>query len=438
MSNIPAARSIFKALDEELSQNWNWALVRNYVNDVLAGGEPSLQKPLSNKFLLFFRRLRGAWFFKPFGGRVLFVGNSGDVVLADKQYTHRLFHSLIKEFGEEKTFLLIKGASPSSKFSNVMFVEFLATLLAKIMAPFVKSNELQVRLNKDGLTISTAGIISYHQASYSLWKFIFSIYKPRALFISDISNAFNMGLIRAAHANGIRVFEVQHGLINPEHVTYFYHSNLNNKNLVPNELLCYGSYFQDFFKRSNAAYTRENVSAIGHPALDLISLNANVNSEPMLLATLQDPLCDDLYNVVVSLAKRHPQIKFICLPRNKIPHTSENLPNLLIAPPGTFYDLIPTARAHMTAYSTTAYEALHFGVPNILFNINGTSLRYLSDLIKTNDFTQVSDTVDGASAQLEKFVKTDRKQIIKSADYLFSNSHHERVRDFLKSRQLIN
>jgi len=77
---------------------------------------------------------------------------------------------------------------------------------------------------------------------------------------------------------------------------------------------------------------------------------------------------------------------------------------------------------HITAYSTSCYEASSFGLYNLFFNLKGLSVFYYKDFIERNNFNEIFEEKEGMSNYMKNLKKNKIKyEIMSASEYHFSS-----------------
>ncbi len=437
MSNNKAtAEQRMKQIDQAFVGQPFWSLLRVYVGFKLFDGQSAVEGSQTGRI-----KSAKTWSLKQLLSifirkKYLFIGNASDLLVVNGHVSHRLFYSTIKMLGESNCNVLLKGANRQAApaiYGSLFVFEATSFVLAQILKPFIyfRYANLRKKLLKFHVDLNVSQIISYHVAAYWLWKSHFCIGKPKQIFLSDWYNAFQMAIIRAAKEAGIETIEFQHGMLSPGHYGYFYYSREYDAQFNADRFFCFGSHFTRLLA-SKSVYRPEQMVVIGHPTLDLYQRQSAIitTEKQIVLVTLQDLILDQTLAFIQKTAEALPQVEFWLLPRTKVPQILQS--NVKVLPPGKFYDWIQQVNVHVTVFSSTAYEALYFGCPNILLNIENYAVRFMDDLIRENTSTIVVNTLEEFVGALDSVSALDRQSVLKSAESYFSPEHQLQLRKYFQ------
>lgn len=159
---------------------------------------------------------------------------SSDIInhLSDKlilEYESPIFqyrYSLVSEYSSIITYLV--------KLNKVISEEVYHQIEVSLVKYFGESKISHTYVNE----IYNQFLLKYH-----VFKFIFKIKKTRRFFY--VQNGFQKGYIKAARELNIRIFELQHGSFDQNHLGYSYPNFIDNKSNIffPDYLLTLGAYW---------------------------------------------------------------------------------------------------------------------------------------------------------------------------------------------------
>ena len=175
-----------------------------------------------------------------------------------------------------------------------------------------------------------------------------------------------------------KIFDVQHGIIYPKKLDYFYKGSVS-KQLIANNvyLLIFGNRFKEILIEQDATdFMKSNSYVVG---FDNVSSANHVSFNKHVLITLQfthdhkqeenTRLLEELYDFITSAKrdiifhlKNHPRFNNDIDLSNII-----KLDNVYFAPED-LNDCFKICSLHATAYSTSVFEASLLGIPSILIN----------------------------------------------------------------------
>jgi hypothetical protein len=248
----------------------------------------------------------------------------------------------------------------------------------------------------------------------------------------------NFGYIRAFKEKGIKVVEVQHGIISKNHHAYYYRKKFDSYQF-PDVLLTVGEKELEVFDNQNN-FPVSNVIAVGSYIIDSYSSEQKVKSQkqtPSVLFTLQDGVMGaKLIEFILNLKRiSGSDIEILVQPRRngKEFYTSQ-IPEVqdLNFSLNDFYSTVVTTDIHSTVYSTTAIEALSLGVPNILVNIDNQSKEQLSEALEGNRFTAIIETPQEFIEALQRFKSYSAEEVRSSNNRNIKSNYRVNIKDVLK------
>lgn len=331
--------------------------------------------------------------------------NSSERTLVEGKYYDKLF-DYIGNNSKKKTLLIelrLFNKFPKKQVaSKYVISKSLFILIEEVYARFLIGKikieneflipELEKKLE---CSVSVKEITRKYLAQYRIMQFWLKILpKPKVVYLT-VSYS-NFGYIRAFKEKGIKVIEMQHGLIGLGHYAYYYRKNFEAIQF-PDEIGVFGNREVAFFE-NETVFPIKKATALGRYILDFYNNKSTESTEiSTICVSLQDgDLGDKLVRFLIEangfLKKSY---KFIIQPRR----TSENHYRSLFEFPDNFsfssqsiYETIANTDLHITIFSTTAIEALSIGKPNILVNIEGKSKEFLGEMLLENEFTNFVDT----------------------------------------------
>lgn len=248
------------------------------------------------------------------------------------------------------------------------------------------------------LKVENASLISEvatgYDINYAVRKNLAQYYITRLYlkYNKNVKNVFltgaylNFGQILAFKEKGIKVVELQHGVINKEHYGYSYEYT-PLKNQFPDFILTFGKSDETFMNQGGLAQFVE-AKAVGSFILDYYlsksSKEKMIEDVEIVAISLQD--CSTGISAMeefIDLAKRNPNIQFR-LKRRRLPlsfyQEKFQFPdNMTFEEDLNVYELIVNADIHITAYSSCALEAPTLGTPNVLMNIDNKAKEYYKE-----------------------------------------------------------
>ena len=319
-------------------------------------------------------------------------------------------------------------------------ISFISYLFGKLPTGKYNLNgrEILNAIKKDyNLDIDDDKLIKIHLARYRTFRFIFQYMKPKALFY--VSH-FSSGAMKAAKELGIKLIEVQHGVIGREHPSYNFGIKLS-KNLFPDYLLAYGK--KDVVNFSDSYFIdQKNVIPIGSYYIDYLKesflpeikfQNTIKKYSTSVGITLQNPIEKRTIDFVKEAAILDSSILFILIPRLPVTMDYSKLDfpdNVLVITDRDFYELMMYVDYHSTVYSTCALEAPSFGAQNIMININNLSRKFFEASL-IDRITKYADTPEEYLSLIRSMDKLDRETVYYLNEDIIMPNYRNNLKDAL-------
>ena len=366
------------------------------------------------------------------------------------KYKNRFIDPIIDIIGQDKV-LLVERPVPIHFPKNITytknvvserFIDLMIIIVSYLLPNFRIENcyILEEIKQKYGLVIDDHYLIRIYQAEKIIYKFIFRLYKPRCIFLTQYYN--REGRIKAAKELNIPIIEVQHGYIGSKHPEY--NHNVMSSGCYPDYLLAFGEY--KTLSNSNCfIYKEEQVYSIGSYYIDYIKDMGSRNKPKNFLdkrfkvaVTLQSTVEIETVEFIVNSAKMDSEILYFLLPRSKKYDFGMALPdNIIIINEISFYQMMFYVDYHSTVYSTCAIEAPSLGVQNILINIKNLSKEYYQNLLTDKKITKYVENPEEYVETIKNFNKLEKRIIIESNKHIFSNNYRRNLHNSLKKIGLI-
>jgi hypothetical protein len=224
--------------------------------------------------------------------------------------------------------------------------------------------------------------------------------KPSMVFIRCGYGRFPMALSQVCKELNIRSVEVQHGFMNTLTPGYVKAADSENRDCIAEYFLAYGEKFTDIVKQGHL-FDEKKVVSIGFPYLekvknttvqtDLCVKNFKEKYKKSILITsdslthIADAVEAFVQNLATALSQENSIVGIIFKPH---PYDTKNydhfkkFENICVVDKYTStYNLFKVVDVHTTVFSTSAIEALSFGVPNILLNVGEGYTENIKEII---------------------------------------------------------
>jgi hypothetical protein len=367
-----------------------WLELRNRIFVLITLGQESTLKVNSNTyksivlsaFYGFFNWFKSydAWIFSSKINRLLI----------DDKYHDRLFEYIGNSF-EKSLFIEVttdKHYKRNKVASKYIVSKSILILIEKCLGLFISVKQIDlIEIDKIKeeyqINFNPNYTIKKMITQYRVMKFLLRFKSPKVVFLAPTYTSF--GYVKAFKEKGIKVIEVQHGVIVKEHFGYNFHEKFD-EHYFPDYLLSFGEQEIEVFK-NNYGISSHHIVPVGNYYLDYLNTNlkVDVNLEKTLkcfkksfVVSLQEiDKTEALIPNIILCAKENTDCIFILKPRKLsvsfYKKEYEKLDNVLFIDDLNIYQLISQTDFHITVYSTCAIEAPALGKHNILFNLNNLS-----------------------------------------------------------------
>jgi hypothetical protein len=370
------------------------------------------------------------------------------------EYVNKLLDPIMDEMGQE-TFLYVETPNPSLypikrvHTRNVVSHDLLtllsagtAVLLLVIRKKYAIENGSMVKAIQQeyGLHIDDARKVSLFDAQRRVASLLFRKIKPKAILLSCYYGS-NLPVVKAARDLGIKVIEVQHGVIGKEHPAYNVDAAID-KSYFPGDLLVFGRRELETFDNSRFIEP-ENVYPVGSFYIEHIRKNYKAEAEVAeqlrnyrrsVAVTLDYIMEKRAIEFVCQAADLDRTVLYLLVPR--LPHekhySSLSLPaNVTVVKDKNFYELMMYVDFHSTVWSTCALEAPSLGVQNILINIDDLSKQYYGTVLSDNRTTRYADTPGEFVNTINSFEKLDKDTIIMLNEHIIASNYRDNIKNFI-------
>jgi hypothetical protein len=280
---------------------------------------------------------------------------------------------------------------------------------------------------------------------------------PSMVLIRCGYGRFPMALSQACKQLHITSAEIQHGFLNILTPGYVKLHASSNHDCVADYFLAYGEKFAEIVRQGNL-FDKQKVISIGFPYLEKIKesepqidqqvqnfqgrfkKNILVTSDSLTrIAEAVDTFVQDLAS---GLTEEDTTVGIIFKPHPLDGKTYDHLKrfeNICVVDKYTsIYDLFKVTDIHTTVFSTSATEALSFGIPNILLNVREGYAENIKELIDDQSSSLVStvdqyiEKMNGIFAEHETYAE---KALEKSEGY-FRPQALKNFREFLRGQNI--
>lgn len=293
-----------------------------------------------------------------------------------------------------------------------------------------------------GLNLNTNAVIESFEARRKVFTCLFRIMRPQAILLTA-SYGSSQPAVKAAKRLGIKVVEVQHGMIGKEHPGYNFHRDIDRA-CFPDYLLVFGK--QELATFNNSCFIDQaNVHPVGSFCIDYFRGNSRPDQQlskqisgyrRVVGVTLQWISEKRLVSFICEAAKLDSNILYILIPRrpeNEAYLTMKLPANVVVVGDRNFYELMMYCDFHSTVSSTCALEAPALGVQNILVDIDGSARLYYEKVLSDDRVTRFANTPEEYVDIVKRFTRLDRNIICELHEDFFATNYKENIRNFVKT-----
>ena len=322
----------------------------------------------------------------------IFFNNTGKRIPLEGKYFDIFFDAWADKLDQEKCLFIEwaidKHLSNSETYSSNVISDLPFKFLTTVLSYFTKIKLqngaiLDEIIKKYDLSASVEKEIKDKLAEIYIFKFVFKIIKPKAIFV--LSSFTKVSIVVAAKELGIKVYEAQHGYIGDAHT--FYYTEKQFKEAYPDYLLSFGTYEK---QKGNPKliFNSEQIIPVGSFQLELIK-NRKTPKELMTLKSkyklvfcvaLQAIKEEEMLFWILKEAQIHMDWLFIIRAKNKDLQYSKytKQENIIELNNYNIYEVLKISNYNITIYSTTAIEGIFLGAKPIFFNVNNLSRNHFN------------------------------------------------------------
>ena len=381
--------------------------------------------------------------------------------LLNGKYVNRLLFGLESELGAEKVLFIENPAHSVHYTINSVSTDIVvSSIFFRVLSylPFFRKeinieNEIILKdINKrHKLNVNYNAIVKKFVRYVLLFKYVFRIYKPRGIFVTQYYNLFHQAAIYSGNMLGINTIEFQHGVINNQHIAYNLYDKMN-KALFPKYLFVFGNQVKSVFDESNDFINKIKVISVGYMYIDYINHEyipppnvtklfdkLRVKYKKIVAVSSQLTIEKELIIFLTELAALDKGILYIFVPRDVNKNYSEYSfqNNIMIIKKLNIYQIIKESDFHATVYSTCALEAPALGIPNILININNMAKKYYKDILTNPETTKFVNNEEQFLNTLLSWKPKSKKEIMDGHNNFYEQNHKENLKKALRLVKMI-
>lgn len=420
-----------------------WVVIRLYYSYLLSG-----KTPVKGSIFLSIKKLSYIFygFFNYFGKYdfIAFTNASERKLIHNMMYDRldflpKTYKTLYFELPIPKHYHRKK--IPTRYIVSKLPIYGLVWVISKLIFGKINPSSLWLLIKKEGdIDFNEYQTVKRYYAQFLVGKFLYFLYKPKIFFVTP--SFTNMGFIRAFKEKGTKVIEMQHGIINKEHIAYNYQNKVNNLSF-PDYLFSFGLHEKDTFE-NNYFIAKSHVLPTGHFYLDWLKENFKPNPKILdilkhyntsVTFTAQVIYDKAIIPLLFQIAKKNKDTVFLYVPRvkkNKYDELIGKPDNIIIVDYIDCYNTIMHTDFHSTIYSTCALEAPVLGKQNILIDFKGLSTKYYKNVLNDKNVTLFIKTDNEFSYAIQNMHKIPCEEIIKRSNKIIISGFKKNLKENLQ------
>ena len=214
------------------------------------------------------------------------------------------------------------------------------------------------------------------------------------------------GSIWSLKNHGVKVIELQHGVLNAHH--YGYNPKFFSKELYPDVMCVMGEVEYRYFTEENTNFCK-NVEKVGLYMLDyarkvftndLFSEFRNKYKAVIVIAG-QKLIEEKAQLFFAELARRKPEYVFVYIPREPNVQNILREHNTLFRAGVNIYEYLKWCDLHCTVSSTTCLEAQFFCKGTLFWDVDKVATEYYANVLKPENGVAYVKTIDEAEKAIE-------------------------------------
>lgn len=241
-----------------------------------------------------------------------------------------------------------------------------------------------------------------------------------------------MGYVWSLHTHGIKVIEMQHGVLNKHH--YAYNSKFHSDYLYPDEMWVWGD--EEFkYMTSGECHFSKSVQKVGLFFLDYAKkfftadpfLEYRNKGMTICLVAGQTGYEEEMAKYTETVASKDPDCLFVYVPRRVDTVLDFKADNILYRPNINIYEYMLWCDIHITISSTTCLECQYYKKPTIFYDYENRATVYYGDVLKEENGVVYTNNAREFSKAKEKVTHT-------SFEYreIFTDNTVQKMRELLK------
>lgn len=335
-----------------------------------------------------------------------------------------------KEFGHFKRIEIEEKHIVSESW--LLMILHIIEVLSRPFTPKIENEDIIVQILKEkGISFDYKHYLRLLNAQRLAMKLMLSIsHKPKCVFMESPYDS--MGYMWAFHQAGVRVIEMQHGVLNSNHNAY--NAIDYERKMNPDCICVFGEEEFKYFTTEKPQYASK-VETTGlfmlEKADDFFKTDLFIEERKkytyVIVVAGEANFEKKLGDFVDEIAKRRKDLLFIYIPRYSNEKPSVCSDNIRIVTDVNIYEYLKWADVHMTISSTTCLEAHYFHTPTIFVNFNNLSKEYYWNRLQEINGARYIENADQFDMALTGLLNQDT--IWKE---LFAHNHTAKIKRVIK------
>jgi len=243
-------------------------------------------------------------------------------------------------------------------------------------------------------------LINKHKIISFLAKKILKQIKPRQLIMTVAYSDINLPFVEQAKRLGIKVIELQHGIMGGSHIAYNFYK-IQNFNWYPDEIWVWNDFWAN---KSKFPIINEKIIVKGFPYLEKYKKERIINNEnkKQIIIISQGPFSDKLIDLTIKLNNKlnHKVYQIAYKPHpSELEANVKNMDvllkqNILISTDNNIYKVFNESYCQIGVNSTALFEGIELGLKTFVYKISGSEvLKDVENAIFINDENDIIDNL---------------------------------------------
>lgn len=306
-------------------------------------------------------------------------------------------------------------------------------VLSRPFSPKIENEDIIIQLLKDkGISFDYKHYLRLLNAQRLAMKLMLNITRKPKCVVMECPYS-SMGYMWAFHQAGIKVIELQHGVLNSNH--YAYNAIDYERKMNPDCICVFGEEEFKYFTEEKPQYAAKVVTT-GLYMLEKVDeffktdlfIEERKKYACVIVVAGQANCEKELGDFIDEIAKRRSDLLFIYIPRYCKEKPSICSDNVRIVTDVNIYEYLKWADVHMTISSTTCLEAHYFHTPTIFINFNNLSKEYYGNRLQENNGTRYIENEDQFDKALSDLLNQDTTWL-----ELFAHNHTARIKRVIEN-----